>query len=85
MGTEETQGRRGAGAGAPPAARRCPGINFVGNIEGNELTKGKADVIVCEGLLGNVVLKLLEGVAEVIVDLAGTARAGELALEAGRS
>jgi glycerol-3-phosphate acyltransferase PlsX len=49
------------------------GINFVGNIEGNDLAKGRADVIVCEGLLGNVVLKLLEGLAEVVADLAGTA------------
>jgi glycerol-3-phosphate acyltransferase PlsX len=44
-------------------------INFVGNVEGNELTGGRADVIVCEGLLGNVVLKLLEGLAEALVDL----------------
>jgi phosphate acyltransferase len=53
--------------------RTVAGVNFVGNVEGNDLAKGKADVIVCEGLLGNVVLKLLEGLAEVVVDLAGTA------------
>jgi glycerol-3-phosphate acyltransferase PlsX len=44
-------------------------INFVGNVEGNDLTGGRADVIVCEGLLGNVVLKLLEGLGEALVDL----------------
>ena len=73
MGTEESQG----GEVLVSAHRRLtgiPGINFVGNIEGSDLAKGKADVIVCEGLLGNVVLKLLEGLAEVVVDLAGTAR-----------
>ncbi len=73
MGAEETKG----GDDLVEAHRRlnaCPGINFVGNVEGNDLAKGKADVIVCEGLLGNVVLKLLEGLAEVVVDLAGTAR-----------
>jgi glycerol-3-phosphate acyltransferase PlsX len=73
MGVEETKG----GDILADAYRRLkavPGINFVGNIEGNDLAKGKADVIVCEGLLGNVVLKLLEGLAEVVVDLAGTAR-----------
>ena len=45
------------------------GLNFVGNIEGNELTSGKADVVVCEGLLGNIVLRLLESVASMAVDL----------------
>ena len=73
MGAEETKG----GDALVNAHRRLKGIpdlNFVGNIEGNDLAKGKADVIVCEGLLGNVVLKLLEGLAEVVVDLAGTAR-----------
>jgi glycerol-3-phosphate acyltransferase PlsX len=44
-------------------------INFAGNVEGNELTGGRADVIVCEGLLGNVVLKLLEGLGEALLDL----------------
>lgn len=48
-------------------------INFIGNIEGHELATGRADVIVCEGLLGNVVLKLLEGLADVVVDLTATA------------
>ncbi len=52
------------------------GLNFIGNIEGNELVKGKADVIVCEGLIGNVALKLLEGLAEVMMYVAGAA-AGE--------
>ncbi len=66
------------------------GIHFIGNIEGHDLAKGKADVIVCEGLLGNVVLKMLEGLAELIVDLADTAakenwrwKLGLRALESG--
>ncbi len=46
------------------------GLNFIGNVEGNEVAKGKADVIVCEGLLGNVVLKLIEGLSEVVLDIA---------------
>jgi glycerol-3-phosphate acyltransferase PlsX len=72
MGSEDTKG----GDVLVHAYRRLKTIsslNFVGNIEGNDLAKGKADVIVCEGLLGNVVLKLLEGLSEVVVDLAGTA------------
>src|SRR6185295_5512950 len=67
-----------------------PNINFVGNIEGNDVAKGKADVIVCEGLLGNVVLKLIEGIADVVTDVASNAvkrrvvwRAGMLLLSRG--
>jgi len=43
-------------------------LNFVGNIEGNHVATGEADVIVCEGLIGNMVLKLVEGVAEVFAN-----------------
>jgi glycerol-3-phosphate acyltransferase PlsX len=50
-----------------------PGIDFVGNIEGDDVAKGRADVIVCEGLLGNVVLKLIEGIADVVTDVASNA------------
>jgi phosphate acyltransferase len=38
--------------------------DFVGNVEGNEIPKGRADVIVTDGFTGNVVLKLMEGVSE---------------------
>lgn len=38
-------------------------LNFVGNIEGNDVMEGKADVAVCSGFVGNVMLKLLEGTA----------------------
>jgi glycerol-3-phosphate acyltransferase PlsX len=49
------------------------GLNFVGNIDGTELTSGRADVVVCEGLLGNIVLRLLESVATMAVDLTASA------------
>ncbi len=39
-----------------------PLVNFVGNVEGRDLTRGVVDVIVCDGFVGNVVLKLVEGV-----------------------
>ena len=39
-------------------------INFIGNIEGRDLTTGVVDVIVCDGFVGNVMLKLCEGVAK---------------------
>lgn len=53
--------------------RALPDLNFVGNVEGNEILRGKADVIVCEGLLGSVVLRLLEGLTEIASDVASYA------------
>ncbi len=50
-----------------------PSINFVGNVEGSEVAKGRADVIVCEGLLGSVVLKFIEGITDVVNDVASNA------------
>ena len=38
------------------------GLNFIGNVEGNDLAKGTADVVVCDGFVGNVLLKLVEGI-----------------------
>jgi glycerol-3-phosphate acyltransferase PlsX len=40
-----------------------PGLNFVGNVEGNDVLAGVADVIVTDGFTGNVALKLMEGTA----------------------
>ena len=45
---------------------RADELNFIGNIEGKDIPKGVADVVVTEGFIGNVVLKMLEGVAEVV-------------------
>ncbi len=43
---------------------RKSGLNFIGNVEGNDLVTGKADVVVCDGFVGNVVLKLVEGLGK---------------------
>jgi glycerol-3-phosphate acyltransferase PlsX len=48
---------------------KASGLNFKGNIEGKDLFIGDADVIVCDGFIGNVVLKLSEGLAEVIMKM----------------
>jgi glycerol-3-phosphate acyltransferase PlsX len=45
-------------------------INFIGNVEGLDIPRGVADVVVCSGYVGNVVVKMLEGVAETVVGLA---------------
>lgn len=42
------------------------GLNFIGNVEGRDLFSGKADVIVCDGFVGNVALKVSEGLSEMI-------------------
>ncbi len=44
-------------------------LNFMGNVEGREIIKGQADIIVCDGFVGNVVLKLMEGVAEMTMEV----------------
>ncbi|MGM0559158.1 MAG: phosphate acyltransferase PlsX [Myxococcota bacterium] len=53
--------------------RGHPDIHFYGNIEGHEIPRGLADVIVCEGFVGNVTIKMLEGVSEAAVELARSA------------
>mgnify|MGYP004493097215 FL=1 len=42
------------------------GLNFIGNLEGREMMEGAADVIVCDGFSGNIILKTLEGMGKVV-------------------
>lgn len=44
-------------------------LNFIGNIEGREILSGDADVIVCDGFVGNVVLKLTEGLSKTLMEM----------------
>ena len=46
---------------------RASGLNFYGNVEGDDIFKGTTDVVVCDGFVGNSVLKASEGVAKMIV------------------
>lgn len=50
-----------------PLLKECEDINFIGSIEARDVPKGLADVIVCEAFVGNVILKLCEGLASVLV------------------
>lgn len=43
-------------------------LNFYGNVEGDDILKGTADIVVCDGFVGNIALKSIEGVAKMIVD-----------------
>ena len=50
-----------------PLLKECRDINFTGSIEAREIPHGQADVIVCEAFVGNVILKLYEGVGSVLI------------------
>lgn len=65
MGTEDTKG--GELQHEAFALLRDSGLNFVGNIEAREIPHNAADVVVADGFTGNVILKMMEGVAEVIM------------------
>lgn len=50
-----------------PLLKACTDINFIGSIEAREIPHGGADVIVCEAFVGNVILKLYEGVGATLI------------------
>ena len=50
-----------------PLLKECKDINFTGSIEARDIPKGDADVIVCEAFVGNVILKLYEGLAGTLL------------------
>ena len=52
-----------------PLLKNCPDINFIGSIEARDIPAGKADVIVCEAFVGNIILKLYEGVGGTLIGL----------------
>ena len=49
--------------------KTTPGIRFVGNVEPRDIPSGNVDVVVCDGFTGNVVLKLTEGMAKMIMGM----------------
>lgn len=66
-GSEDTKGTKEVKE-ANEALRKLP-MNFVGNIEGDSVFEGAADVVVCDGFTGNVLLKAGEGVVSTMFDL----------------
>lgn len=75
-GTEPT---KGTAAIVEAHQRLASGhLAFAGNVEGLDIPRGTADVVVCDGFLGNVVLKMLEGVSDVVRDLARQASGRKL-------
>ncbi len=51
-------------------------FNFIGNVEGRDVYMGSADVIVCDGFIGNVALKISEGLADTLIKLLKTEISG---------
>jgi len=50
------------------AAQAAGHLNFIGNVEGNDIYKGSSDVVVCDGFVGNVMLKTSEGLATMLTE-----------------
>jgi glycerol-3-phosphate acyltransferase PlsX len=52
-----------------PLLRNLPGMDFIGNVEGRDLFNGRTDVAVCDGFVGNVAIKTIEGTAKLVSTL----------------
>jgi len=68
IGEEETKGNEQVLA-TFPLLKQLKTIRFIGNVEGRDIPKGTVDVVVCDGFVGNVVLKFGEGLASAIMQL----------------
>ncbi|HEV8663254.1 MAG TPA: phosphate acyltransferase PlsX [Candidatus Methylomirabilis sp.] len=82
IGEEETKGNE-LTKEAFRALEEEPSIEFIGNVEGVDVFKGHADVVVCDGFTGNVALKIGESVAETIMALIRDEVAADLRSRAG--
>jgi phosphate acyltransferase len=68
VGTENEKGNELTKA-AFKLLQTAPHLHFVGNVEGHDLFEGKVDVVICDGFVGNVVLKSCESLAKAIVHI----------------
>ena len=66
IGAEEEKGNQLVKE-AYPLLKACPNIHFIGSIEARDIPSGQADVIVCEAFVGNVILKLYEGLSNTLI------------------
>jgi len=66
-----------------PLLKNCPDINFIGSIEAREIPHGGADVVVCEAFVGNVILKLYEGVGSTFLGIVKNAMMSNLRSKIG--
>ena len=67
-----------------PLMKECADINFVGSVQSREMTDGIVDIVVCDGFIGNTILKTYEGVAaSMITKLKGSLTGGGLGTKIG--
>ncbi len=66
VGVEEEKGNQLVKE-AYPMLKECKDINFIGSIEARDIPNGNADVIVCDAFVGNVILKLYEGLGKTLI------------------
>lgn len=67
IGEEETKGNELIFAAGPMLA--ASGLNYLGHVEGGDITNGSVDVVVCDGFVGNVLLKFGEGLAGLFLSM----------------
>lgn len=76
IGEEEAKGPDNIREAAA-VLKRTPTINYIGYLEGNDLLTGKTDVLVCDGFVGNVTLKTMEGVIRLFLSLLNSSGEGK--------
>ncbi len=76
IGEEETKGLDNIRE-ASAVLKKTQAINYIGYLEGNDLLTGKTDVMVCDGFVGNVTLKTMEGVIRLFLSLLKSSSEGE--------
>ena len=81
IGEEETKGNE-LTREAHQLLKASP-VNFIGNVEGREIYSGLADVVVCDGFTGNVVLKTSEGLVDAVETLLGDELRGTFSSQVG--
>lgn len=77
----EEEGKGGEAVQGAHALLKAAPLNYLGNIEGRDVSNGRVDVVVCDGFVGNIVLKLAEGFAKTLREMIRDeyARGGPLA------
>ena len=76
VGWEEGKGNEQVKSAYP--LLKASGLNFIGNLEGNDVPAGKANVVICDGFVGNVMVKYSEGLGAVIAGWLEGELAGKL-------
>jgi len=66
IGEEESKGNELV-HGTIPLLKKCSTINYIGSVESRGITEGVADIVVCDAFVGNIILKMYEGVAALLL------------------